>query len=124
MARCGQEWSNGDYMKSYCGLLTKEMAEQLVEFDNGEQCQQVTPAMLMGNFFVSERRSLGRDNKIRVIEVRVGNAIFCTFCSLFDPVRIKFMIYYSKRGSASYCASVTFVRGRERETPVTSLISR
>ena len=33
---------------------------------------------------------------------------------------------YRKRGSASYCASVTFVRGREREreTAVTSLISR
>ena len=54
----------------------KEMAEQLVEFDHGEQCQQVTPAMLTGNFFVSEPCSLGRDNKIRLVEVKVGNAIF------------------------------------------------
>ena len=68
------------------------MAEQLAEFDHGEQCQQVTPAMLMGNFFVSEPRSLARDNKIRVVEVKVGNSIFCTFCSMFDPVRLKFMI--------------------------------
>ena len=63
----------------------KKMADQ--------QYQQVTPEMLVGNFFVSEPRSLGRDNKIRVVEVKVGNAIFCTFWSLFDPVVVKFMTY-------------------------------
>ena len=97
--------------------------------DHGEQCQQVTPAMLMGNFFVNKPRILeeeqlqsqertmyqrvmlccwkkkrsdwslgfgqeglsGRDNKISVVEVKTP--FFGTFCSLFDRVGIKFMIY-------------------------------
>ena len=89
--------------------------------DYGEQCQQVTPAMLMGNFFVSEPCSLEEEqlqSQERTTYQRVmlccwkkkrsdwslgfGQGLsakrkqtlfFCTFCSLFDPVGGKFMVY-------------------------------